>query len=98
VSNESGRFEVYVQPFPGPGDRERLSTNGGAQVRWRHDGQELFYIALDERLMAVPIQFAPAVPALKAGAPVALFKTRIGGALQPAGSFQSSSRVTVSGS
>jgi hypothetical protein len=46
VSNESGRFEVYVQPFPGPGDRERLSTNGGAQVRWRHDGQELFYIAL----------------------------------------------------
>lgn len=39
-SNESGRFEIYLQPFPGPGGRVTMSTNGGAQVRWRHDGQE----------------------------------------------------------
>ncbi len=54
-SNESGRDEVYVQPFPGPGAKVRISTNGGAQMRWRRDGKELFYIALDGRLMAVPI-------------------------------------------
>ena len=56
-SNESGRFEIYVQPFPGPARKwGPISTNGGAQVRWRRDGKELFYIALDDRLMAVPIQ------------------------------------------
>ena len=37
----------------------RFSTNGGAQVRWRRDGKELFYIALDDRLMAVPIGSLP---------------------------------------
>ena len=35
VSNSSGPFEVYVQPFPGPGQQVRVSTRGGAQVRWR---------------------------------------------------------------
>ena len=57
-SNESGRFEIYVQPFPGPGAQVLISTNGGAQARWRRDGKELFYIALDNRLMAVPIRLA----------------------------------------
>jgi Tol biopolymer transport system component len=81
-SDESGRFEIYVQPFPGPGRKERLSTNGGAQVRWRHDGRELFYIALDGRLMAVPIQLASNGQSVQAGAPVPLFATHVGGALQ----------------
>ena len=48
-SNESGRVEIYVQPFPGTGRKERISTSGGTQVRWRRDGKELFYIALDGR-------------------------------------------------
>src|SRR5262249_2173060 len=39
-SDESGRFEIYIQPFPGPGERVPISTNGGAQVRWRSDGKE----------------------------------------------------------
>jgi serine/threonine protein kinase len=83
-SNESGRWEIYVQPFPGPGGKKQISNNGGAQVRWRADGQELFYIALDGRFMAVPIQFGPAAVTVEAGAPVPLFVTRIGGALQVA--------------
>ena len=44
--------------FPVREARCRISTNGGAQVRWRRDGKELFYIALDDRLMAVPIRLA----------------------------------------
>ncbi|PYS34448.1 MAG: hypothetical protein DMG14_29455 [Acidobacteria bacterium] len=71
-SNESGRFEIYVQPFADPqakrGGRLRISTNGGAQVRWRRDGKELFYIALDGRLMAVPIRFASDGHAVEPGA------------------------------
>jgi len=55
-SDESGRVEIYVQPFPGPGTRIQVSNNGGAQPRWRRDGRELFYIALDGRLMAVPVK------------------------------------------
>ena len=79
-SNESGRFEIYVQPFPGPGGKSQVSTNGGAQVRWRRDGKELFYIALDGRLMAVPIRLASNGQAVEAGTPVPLFATHVGGA------------------
>ena len=61
-SNRSGRFEVYLQPFPGPGAPVQVSKNGGAQVRWRQDGRELFYIGLDGRLMAVPIQLSCGPP------------------------------------
>jgi hypothetical protein len=51
-------------------------------VRWRHDGKELFFIALDGRLMAVPIQAASDGQEVEVGAPVPLFATRIGGAVQ----------------
>jgi hypothetical protein len=81
-SDESGRFEVYVQPFPGPGGKILISTNGGAQVRWRRDGKELFYIALDNQLMAVPLEFSKD-QSLDAGAPVSLFLTHVGGAIEP---------------
>jgi Tol biopolymer transport system component len=79
-SDESGRFEIYVQPFLGVGGRTRVSTNGGAQVRWRHDGRELFYIALDGALMAVPLQLRSDSRLVDVGTPVPLFATRIGGA------------------
>lgn len=72
-SNESGRFEVYIQPFPGPGAKTRISTNGGAQARWRRDGRELFYMALDGRLMAVPIRLPVDGQTVDAGVPVPLF-------------------------
>jgi Tol biopolymer transport system component len=45
VSNETGRFEVYVAPFPGPGEKRQISTSGGSQPRWRRDGAEIFYVA-----------------------------------------------------
>ena len=80
-SNESGRMEIFVQSFPGPGGKIQVSTGGGAQVRWRKDGRELFYIALDGKLMAVPIRRAGS-GSIEAGAPVALFATRVGGAIR----------------
>jgi roadblock/LC7 domain-containing protein len=51
-SAESGRFEMYVAPFPGPGGKRRVSVAGGESPRWRVDGKELFYFAPDSRLMA----------------------------------------------
>jgi eukaryotic-like serine/threonine-protein kinase len=66
TSNESGRQEVYVQSFPGPGGKWQISTSGGVEPRWRADGKELYYIAPDQKLMAVEIQagseFAAGVP------------------------------------
>src|SRR5262249_3929106 len=81
-SNESGRFEIYVQPFPGTGTKIQISTNGGGQVRWRRAGKELFYITLDDRLMAVPIGISSDNKTIDAGAPVPLFATHVGGAVQ----------------
>ncbi|MFI5183857.1 MAG: hypothetical protein ACHQNV_05630, partial [Vicinamibacteria bacterium] len=53
TSNESGRVEVYVRPFPGPGGRWEVSTEGGAYPTWSRDGRQLFYETPDERLMTV---------------------------------------------
>jgi hypothetical protein len=75
-SDESGRAEVYVRPFRNAGAQIRISTDGGAQMRWRQDGRELIYVALDGRLMAVPLRLNG--DALEAGAPVPLFAARIG--------------------
>jgi serine/threonine-protein kinase len=44
VSDESGRTEVYVRPFPGPGEEHRISTNGGTNPAWSRNSRELFYI------------------------------------------------------
>ena len=88
-SDETGRFEVWVQPFPGPGERVQHSTAGGAQVQWQGDGQELFYVGLDERLMAVPLRRSADGKTLEAGTAVPLFSTRIpGGAVQGGGARQ----------
>jgi Tol biopolymer transport system component len=45
VSNQSGRGEVYVAPFPGPGASRQISTAGGTQPQWRRDGTEIFYVS-----------------------------------------------------
>jgi Tol biopolymer transport system component len=82
-SDESGRSEVYVQPFMRPGAKVRISNNGGAQVRWRPDGKELFYISLDGRLTAVPIRLPSNDQNPEVGAPVPLFLARVGDAMQP---------------
>ena len=57
VSNESGQFEVYVQPFPEGGRKVTVSSNGGTKVRWSRDGKELFYVE-EQTLVAVSVSMA----------------------------------------
>ena len=56
TSDESGRNEVYVQSFPASEVKWPVSSTGGAWPRWRKDGKELFYVALDGKLMSVEIR------------------------------------------
>jgi len=74
TSDESGAPEVYAQTFPASGGRWRVSTGGGCQPRWRHDGKELFYIAADRKLMAVDVTLGAT---FEASAPKTLFDTRV---------------------
>ena len=76
TSNETGRYEVYVQPFPGPAAKSApISTNGGINPQWRSDGKEIFYLGLDNRLMAVPVTLHTNAQ-VESGVPVALFALR----------------------
>ena len=70
-SNESGQFQVYVQPIPATGAKRQISTLGGSRPRWRRDGTELFYVSADLKLMAVPVKVGSATPDF--GAPRQLF-------------------------
>ncbi len=76
-SNESGQPEIYVQSFPESHGPVALTTGGGIQPRWRHDGKELFYLTTDGKLMAVPMVFSADSSTFKPGTPVPLFPTRI---------------------
>jgi len=77
TSDESGSPEVYVRHFPDTGNKWRISTHGGAQGKWRADGRELFYLALDGKLMAVDIKASSS--AFAAGTPRLLFNTGVTG-------------------
>jgi eukaryotic-like serine/threonine-protein kinase len=77
-SNKTGRNEIYIRPFPGPGGEVRASIAGGSQPRWNPKGQELFFIGADDRLMAVPIDMPAGSGTVEAGVPRALFATTIG--------------------
>ena len=70
ASDESGRKEVYVAPFPAVAGKMRVSPMGGSLPRWSRDGRELVYISADQHLVAVPIRTAPT---LVVGAPQSLF-------------------------
>ena len=71
VSNESGRPEVYVRAYPGPGGKWQVSTAGGSEPQWRADGRELFYRGdRGTALMAAPVETASA---FQAGTPERLF-------------------------
>ena len=70
-SDESGRYEIYVQAFPEPGRKVTVSKGGGTLPRWRRDGRELYYVAPDDKLMAVPV--APGAN-FGTGTPVPLFE------------------------
>jgi len=69
ISNESGRYEIYVQPYPGPGGKWQISTEGGTEPAWNPNGRELFYRSGD-KMMAVDIATQPG---FTVGKPRALF-------------------------
>jgi serine/threonine-protein kinase len=58
ASNESGRLEVYVRPYPGPGGKWQVSLDGGAEPRWSPTGREIFYRS-GERMMAAAVRTQP---------------------------------------
>jgi serine/threonine protein kinase/Tol biopolymer transport system component len=70
-SNESGRDEIYVQPYPGPGGKWMLSTEGGTYPLWANSGHEIFY-RNEDKMMVVPVETRSA---FKAGTPLMLFRT-----------------------
>lgn len=69
-SNESGRLEIFVQPFPGPGGKWMISTEGGTNPLWARNGREIFY-RIEDKVMSVPVELQPA---FKAGTPRMLFR------------------------
>jgi eukaryotic-like serine/threonine-protein kinase len=71
ASSESGRWEIYVTSFPGAQGKWQVSNAGGQQLKWRSDGKELFYLAPDGKIMAVPVTVGAN---FDAGTPVALFQ------------------------
>ena len=72
ISDESGRPEAYVMPYPGPGERTRVSAEGARLVRWSRDGRELIFTSADRKLISVPVRTSPA---LWLGTPSVLFPT-----------------------
>jgi eukaryotic-like serine/threonine-protein kinase len=73
TTNESGMWQVFVQPFPDPsGGKVQVSSSGGIAPRWRRDGRELYYINASSQLVAVPIVTDVR---FDVGAPMTLFST-----------------------
>jgi serine/threonine protein kinase/Tol biopolymer transport system component len=71
---DSGRFEVFLENYPKSSGRWPVSSAGGLQPKWHPDGDELFYLGLDGRLMAVPLALG-ALPEI--GRPQPLFQTGV---------------------
>jgi Tol biopolymer transport system component len=89
-TNESGRYEIVVQTFPDPARGKWSATaHGGTEPRWRRYGRELYYLAPDGQLMAVPVRLSPS---FEAGEPKVLFPTP----LEPQGPIPISRRYAVS--
>jgi len=72
ASNNSGRYEVYVQPFPGPGGKWQISTEGGREPVWARNARELFY-RNGSKMMIVDLTTQPSFRAAK---PRILFEGR----------------------
>jgi hypothetical protein len=70
ISDESGRIEIYVQPYPDPGGKWQISTEGGTEPAWNRNGRELFYRS-GNKMMAVDIATQPS---FTAGKPRMLFE------------------------
>ena len=70
-SNESGRFEAYIQSLDNPGMRWKVSQGGGVNPEWGPGGSELFFVGSELRLMSVPIRLTPS---FQPGTPRPLFR------------------------
>jgi serine/threonine protein kinase/Tol biopolymer transport system component len=70
-SNESGRFEIYVVPFPVGDGKWQISSDSGLWPRWRHDGKELFFVTRDGEMMAATVSASGS--SFEASTPVPLF-------------------------
>ena len=70
VTNESGRQEIYVQPYPGRGGKWMISSGGGVSPRWSRNGREIFF-RNDDAVMVVPVKTQPT---FQAGTPKMLFR------------------------
>jgi Tol biopolymer transport system component len=93
ASDESGKFEVYVRPFPAESTRSTvISIAGGMQPEWRRDGKELFYISADGKLTAVPVVTGEA--SFTAGTPRALFDVAVP---EPTAPYPTDYAVTADG-
>src|SRR5262249_32183426 len=87
-SDETGRFEIYVRPFPPGGDRREkwlVSNSGGMQPRWRGDGKELFYLSPNRNLMAGPVK---PEPSFQSETPHPLFETSAQAGATPNAAFR----------
>ena len=73
VSDESGKYEVYVVPFPQGNGKWQVSTGGGLDPRWQRDGKELFYVSAENQFMAVEVREKSG--SLEFGNPQTLFQT-----------------------
>jgi serine/threonine protein kinase/Tol biopolymer transport system component len=83
-SDETGRWEIRVRPFPEGGGQWQVSVNGGERPTWSRKGDELYYIE-GNRMMVVPIRTAKG---FEAGAPRALFTgDQLGTQLNPPDNF-----------
>jgi eukaryotic-like serine/threonine-protein kinase len=72
ASDESGNWEIYVTSFPEAAGKWQVSRGGGTEPRWRGDGKEIFYVAPNGMLMAVPVNQS----VFATGTPVPLFQLR----------------------
>jgi Tol biopolymer transport system component len=77
VSDETGREEVWVAPFPGPGGKWRISTNGGSWPRWRRDGRELFFVEMTNRLMVASVTGLEAALVVESVRPLFEIRARV---------------------
>jgi serine/threonine-protein kinase len=78
TSDVSGRDEVYVQPYPGPGPRVLVSSGGGLAPAWRSDGGELFYGVLGDGFTMMSVAVTATASSFSAGPPQKLFQGRFG--------------------
>ncbi|HTS26939.1 MAG TPA: protein kinase [Bryobacteraceae bacterium] len=91
-SNESGRFEVYIRPFPPAPGKWQISNGGATEAQWRGDGKELFFTTLQDPVRIMAVDIGVSNGAIVPGIPHLLFEVRL-----PAGTWRNRWLVTRDG-